>query len=110
MRADKLTTQFQSALADDKGEGGRIVRAAGMNRKSLDTAIDAKRGGETVGSAEAEGQREALKKYCIDLTDRARQGKLDPVIGRDDEIREDRKFKRRFCTYCGRQLPTMRPN
>ena len=45
------------------------------------------RGGEKVQSADAEGQREALKKYCMDLTERARQGKLDPVIGRDDEIR-----------------------
>ena len=45
------------------------------------------RGGKTVDSAEAEGQREALKKYTVDLTERARQGKLDPVIGRDEEIR-----------------------
>jgi len=45
------------------------------------------RGGETVENAESEGQREALKKYTIDLTERARMGKLDPVIGRDDEIR-----------------------
>jgi ATP-dependent Clp protease ATP-binding subunit ClpB len=75
------------ALADDQGDVGRIAREAGLNRKSLETAIDAVRGGQTVGSPEAEGQREALKKYTVDLTERARAGKLDPVIGRDDEIR-----------------------
>ncbi len=88
-RSDQFiaTEMFLLALADDKGEAGRIAREAGLNRKTLDAAVDALRGGESVGSAEAEGQREALKKYCIDLTERARQGKLDPVIGRDDEIR-----------------------
>ncbi len=59
----------------------------GANRKSLEATIDAVRGGQKVDSAEAEGQREALKKYTMDLTERARNGKLDPVIGRDDEIR-----------------------
>ena len=59
----------------------------GANRKSLEAAIEAVRGGQKVDSAEAEGQREALKKYTLDLTERARNGKLDPVIGRDDEIR-----------------------
>ena len=59
----------------------------GLTRKALEAAIDAVRGGQKVDSAEAEGQREALKKYTIDLTERARCGKLDPVIGRDDEIR-----------------------
>jgi ATP-dependent Clp protease ATP-binding subunit ClpB len=58
-----------------------------MPRKALDAAIHAVRGGEGVKSAESEGQRESLKKYCVDLTERARMGKLDPVIGRDDEIR-----------------------
>jgi ATP-dependent Clp protease ATP-binding subunit ClpB len=61
--------------------------AGGMSRKSLEAAIDAVRGGQGVNSPEAEGQREALKKYTMDLTERARMGKLDPVIGRDDEIR-----------------------
>jgi ATP-dependent Clp protease ATP-binding subunit ClpB len=75
------------ALADDQGDAGRIAREAGLNRKQLETAIEAVRGGQTVGSPEAEGQREALKKYTVDLTERARSGKLDPVIGRDDEIR-----------------------
>jgi ATP-dependent Clp protease ATP-binding subunit ClpB len=88
-RADQFiaTEMFLLAVADDKGEAGKLAREAGLSRKVLESAIDAVRGGQTVGSAEAEGQREALKKYCIDLTDRARQGKLDPVIGRDDEIR-----------------------
>jgi ATP-dependent Clp protease ATP-binding subunit ClpB len=63
------------------------VRANGLTRKSLEAAIDAVRGGQGVNSADAEGQREALKKYCMDLTERARLGKLDPVIGRDEEIR-----------------------
>ncbi len=75
------------ALADAKTELGKAAKANGLSRKSLETAIDAVRGGEKVNNAEAEGQREALSKYCIDLTERARLGKLDPVIGRDDEIR-----------------------
>jgi len=78
---------FLLALADDKGEAGRLAREHGLARKSLEAAIDAVRGGANVGTQEAEGQREALKKYTIDLTERAQQGKLDPVIGRDDEIR-----------------------
>ncbi|MFZ9625875.1 MAG: Clp protease N-terminal domain-containing protein, partial [Burkholderiaceae bacterium] len=81
------TEMFLLALADDKGEAARVAREAGLGRKPLEAAIDAVRGGAKVASAEAEGQREALKKYTIDLTERARQGKLDPVIGRDDEIR-----------------------
>ncbi|HEU0234379.1 MAG TPA: ATP-dependent chaperone ClpB [Gallionella sp.] len=78
---------FLLAACDDKGETGRLLKAHGVARAPLEQAINAVRGGETVGSAEAEGQRESLKKYTIDLTERARQGKLDPVIGRDDEIR-----------------------
>ena len=78
---------FLLALADAKGEAGRIAKEAGLSRKALEAAIEAVRGGQGVDSAEAEGQREALKKYTLDLTERARQGKLDPVIGRDDEIR-----------------------
>jgi ATP-dependent Clp protease ATP-binding subunit ClpB len=69
------------------GECGRLLKEAGLNRKALEDAVKAVRGGENVGSQDAEGQREALNKYCLDLTERARQGKLDPVIGRDDEIR-----------------------
>jgi ATP-dependent Clp protease ATP-binding subunit ClpB len=78
---------FLVALADSKSDIGGIVRGHGLTRKALEAAIDAVRGGQTVDSAEAEGQREALKKYTLDLTERARRGKLDPVIGRDDEIR-----------------------
>ncbi len=78
---------FLLAVADDKHEAGRLAREHGLTRKSLESAINAVRGGQSVGSADAESQREALKKYTIDLTERARSGKLDPVIGRDDEIR-----------------------
>ncbi|BDI06394.1 ATP-dependent chaperone ClpB [Sphaerotilus microaerophilus] len=75
------------ALADAKTDLAQAARSAGLTRKALEAAIDAVRGGAKVDSAEAEGQREALKKYTLDLTERARLGKLDPVIGRDDEIR-----------------------
>ena len=78
---------FLLALADAKTDLGAIVRGHGLSRKALEAAVQAVRGGQKVDSAEAEGQREALKKYTLDLTERARQGKLDPVIGRDDEIR-----------------------
>ncbi|MFZ9480391.1 MAG: Clp protease N-terminal domain-containing protein, partial [Burkholderiaceae bacterium] len=78
---------FLLALADDKGPAGKLLRESGLTRKNLELAVDAVRGGQSVDSAEAEGQRESLKKYCIDLTERAARGKLDPVIGRDDEIR-----------------------
>ena len=81
------TEMFLLAACDDKGETGRLLKQHGVSSAPLEQAINAVRGGETVGSQEAEGQREALKKYTIDLTERARQGKLDPVIGRDDEIR-----------------------
>ena len=75
------------ALADDKSDAGRVARENGLTRKSMEAAIQSLRGGAHVDSQESEGQREALKKYTMDLTERARQGKLDPVIGRDDEIR-----------------------
>ena len=78
---------FLLALADDKGETGKLFRKHGASRKSLEQAVEAVRGGESGDNAEAEGQREALKKFTLDLTERAQQGKLDPVIGRDDEIR-----------------------
>ncbi len=78
---------FVLALAEDKGEAGRLLKEAGGNRKAIEQAINAVRGGESVSNPEAEGSREALKKYTLDLTERARSGKLDPVIGRDDEIR-----------------------
>ncbi|MCF8204334.1 MAG: ATP-dependent chaperone ClpB [Methylotenera sp.] len=78
---------FLLALADAKTDLAGVVRGHGLTRKALEAAIEAVRGGQKVDNAEAEGQREALKKYTLDLTDRARQGKLDPVIGRDEEIR-----------------------
>ena len=78
---------FLLALLQDKGEAGRLLKEHGVQRQALEDAIKAIRGGQNVGSQEAEGSRESLKKYCLDLTERARQGKLDPVIGRDDEIR-----------------------
>ena len=78
---------FLLAVSDSKADVGKIARENGLTRKSLEAAIDAVRGGQGVHSADAEGQREALKKYTMDLTERARMGKLDPVIGRDDEIR-----------------------
>jgi len=78
---------FLLAVADSKGDVGKLAKENGLSRKSLEAAIDAVRGGQGVNSADAEGQREALKKYCLDLTERARLGKLDPVIGRDEEIR-----------------------
>ncbi len=78
---------FLLILTDDKGEIGKSLKAAGLTRKTLEAAIEAVRGGQSVNSADAENQREALKKYTLDLTERARLGKLDPVIGRDDEIR-----------------------
>ena len=78
---------FLLALTDSKQDIGKVVRENGLTRKSLEAAIDAVRGGQNVDSADAEDQRESLKKYCLDLTERARMGKLDPVIGRDDEIR-----------------------
>ena len=78
---------FLLALADSDVQAAKIARENGLSRKSMEAAIDAVRGGQKVDSPEAEGQREALKKYTLDLTERARMGKLDPVIGRDDEIR-----------------------
>ena len=91
--AQKLGDQYISSelflltLASDKGEAGRLLKEAGGSKKAIEEAVKAVRGGESVASPEAEGQREALKKYCVDLTELARKGKLDPVIGRDDEIR-----------------------
>lgn len=78
---------FLLVLLKDKGETGALLKEYGASYAALEKAIVAVRGGEQVSSAEAESGREALKKYTLDLTERARQGKLDPVIGRDDEIR-----------------------
>src|SRR5713226_5225178 len=78
---------FLLACAADKGETGRILKNSGVTKKNLEKAIDEIRGGESVSGQADESQRQALAKYTLDLTERARQGKLDPVIGRDDEIR-----------------------
>ncbi|MDB5840397.1 MAG: clpB [Herminiimonas sp.] len=74
-------------LLEDKSDAGKLARANGLTRTALEAAITAVRGGANVASQDSEGQRGALKKYTLDLTERARLGKLDPVIGRDDEIR-----------------------
>lgn len=78
---------FLLACLEDKGDAGRLLKEHGATVQNLTAAIDALRGGATVDSQTAESQRQALAKYTLDLTERARQGKLDPVIGRDDEIR-----------------------
>jgi len=75
------------ALLEAKSSAGDLLTQSGVTREGLRTAIEAVRGGEAVSSPEAEESRQALDKYTIDLTERAEQGKLDPVIGRDDEIR-----------------------
>lgn len=78
---------FLLACLQDSTGLAKVMKEAGLNAQSLNTAIEQVRGGAAVDSADGESQREALKKYTIDLTERARMGKLDPVIGRDDEIR-----------------------
>jgi ATP-dependent Clp protease ATP-binding subunit ClpB len=78
---------FVLAACDDRGELGRLLKANGATRANLEKAIEEVRGGAKVDDAGAEENRQALEKYSIDLTERATQGKLDPVIGRDDEIR-----------------------
>ena len=78
---------FVLAALDDKGQLGEMLRKAGVAKQALEKAIDDVRGGQNVNDPNAEEQRQALEKYTIDLTERAEQGKVDPVIGRDDEIR-----------------------
>ncbi|MBP0049277.1 ATP-dependent chaperone ClpB [Marinobacterium sp. AK62] len=75
------------AMLEDKSDAGKVLKEAGVTRQSLETAINNMRGGDSVDDPNAEETRQALDKYCIDLTERAESGKLDPVIGRDDEIR-----------------------
>ncbi|HHW4680562.1 MAG TPA: Clp protease N-terminal domain-containing protein, partial [Xylella taiwanensis] len=96
-RTDKLAQQhgdqfmasewFVLAAIDDNGVLGQALRMAGAEKKKIEAAIDTLRGGETIQTENAEEQRQALEKYTIDLTARAESGKLDPVIGRDEEIR-----------------------
>ena len=76
-------------------EASRILAGAGVTKKLLEAAIQAVRGGENVTDAEGESGRDAIKKYTVDLTERARLGKLDPVIGRDDEIRRTMQILQR---------------
>src|SRR5512146_285137 len=78
---------FLIAAVGDKGESGRLLKQAGVTKAALEKAIEQVRGGASVTGQADESQRQALAKYTLDLTERARQGKLDPVIGRDDEIR-----------------------
>ncbi len=78
---------FVLAAVEDKGELGKTLRTAGASKDLIEKAIENVRGGQKVDDPNAEDQRQALEKYTIDLTERAEQGKLDPVIGRDDEIR-----------------------
>jgi len=78
---------FLMAALDDAGEAGQELKSSGADKQKLRAAIDRLRGGEKVQSDNAEDQRQALEKYTIDLTERAESGKLDPVIGRDEEIR-----------------------
>lgn len=78
---------FILAAIQESGNLSRILKQAGGDTKAIEKAIDELRGGESVANPNAEEQRQALEKYTIDLTERAEQGKLDPVIGRDDEIR-----------------------
>ena len=88
-RSDQFiaSEMFLLALAQDKGDTGRLLKQHGLTKEHLEQAVAAVRGSDNVNNQEAEGAREALKKYTIDVTERARQGKVDPVIGRDDEIR-----------------------
>jgi ATP-dependent Clp protease ATP-binding subunit ClpB len=78
---------FLLAALDSKSSLQSILKRAGVTQQAVEKAIENMRGGQNVNDANAEDQRQALKKYTIDLTERAEQGKLDPVIGRDDEIR-----------------------
>src|SRR5689334_23327211 len=78
---------FLLAAVSDKGRVGSLLKDAGLTRKALEKAVEEVRGGQSVSGQGDESQRGALAKYTLDLTERARRGKLDPVIGRDEEIR-----------------------
>lgn len=78
---------FLLALANDRGDTAKLLKHHGLSKDALELAIHDVRGGEQVNALDGESHREALSKYTIDLTQLARLGKLDPVIGRDDEIR-----------------------
>ena len=78
---------FLLAAMDDKKSIGRLLSECGASSDAIEKAIEKMRGGETVDDPNAEEHRQALEKYTIDLTERAEQGKIDPIIGRDDEVR-----------------------
>lgn len=78
---------FLLALLDDKGIAGELLKKAGVVKSVLEQAIAKVRGGQQVSNPNEEGLRQALGRYCVDITEKAEKGKLDPVIGRDDEIR-----------------------
>ena len=88
-RQDKFVSSelFSLAGVEHKGTLGELLRNAGATQSALASAVDSARGGDSVDDASAEDTRQALEKYTVDLTERAEQGKLDPVVGRDDEIR-----------------------
>ncbi|HDL7017279.1 TPA: ATP-dependent chaperone ClpB [Yersinia enterocolitica] len=88
-RADKFISSelFVLAVLEDRGTLTDMLKAAGATKDKINKAIEDMRGGDKVDDQGAEDQRQALKKFTIDLTERAEQGKLDPVIGRDEEIR-----------------------
>lgn len=78
---------FLLAALEDKGDFGRLLKEAGVTKNGIEKAIESLRGGQKVDDPGAEEGRQALERFTIDLTERAEQGKLDPVIGRDEEIR-----------------------
>lgn len=88
-RGDQFVSSEMIVLAavDSKKKIGQLLREAGATRSLIEQAIDRIRGGQVVTDANTEDQRQALERYTINITERAAQGKLDPVIGRDDEIR-----------------------
>ena len=89
------TEMLLLALTEDRSEAGRLAKNAGLTRAAIEAAVETVRGGDKADNPDVESQREALKKYTVDLTERARQGKLDPVIGRDDEIRRTMQILQR---------------
>ena len=89
------TEMLLLALTEDRSEAGRLAKNAGLTRAAIEAAVETVRGGDKADNPDAESQREALKKYTVDLTERARQCKLDPVIGRDDEIRRTMQILQR---------------
>ncbi len=89
------TEMLLLALTEDRSEAGRLAKNAGLTRAAIEAAVETVRGGDKADNPDAESQREVLKKYTVDLTERARQGKLDPVIGRDDEIRRTMQILQR---------------